>query len=131
MIGEFIDDGEMYPAVGVSFGLTSLYELLKTREEFSNDSLIDIYIIPINTNVESLILGEKLRDLGFKVDIEMTNKKIKKSLDYANKEKISYVIIYGEDEVNGKKFKLKDMFNNKEIEVSFDKISDLKKVLGI
>ena len=131
MIGEFIDDGEVYPAVGVSFGLTSLYELLKTREEFSNDSLIDIYIIPINTNVESLILGEKLRDLGFKVDIEMTNKKIKKSLDYANKEKIPYVIIYGEDEVNEKKFKLKDMFNNKEIEVSLEKISDLKKVLGI
>ena len=61
----------------------------------------------------------------------MTNKKIKKSLDYANKEKIPYVIIYGEDEVNGKKFKLKDMFNNKEIEVSLNKISDLKKVLGI
>lgn len=131
MIGEFIDDGEVYPAVGVSFGLTSLYELLKTREEFSNDSLIDIYIIPINTCVESLILGEKLRDLGFKVDIEMTNKKIKKSLDYANKEKIPYVIIYGEDEVNNKVFKLKDMFNNKEIEVSLEKISDLKKVLGI
>ena len=131
MIGEFIDDGEVYPAVGVSFGLTSLYELLKNREEFSNDSLIDIYIIPINTNIESLILGEKLRDLGFKVDIEMTNKKIKKSLDYANKEKIPYVIIYGEDEVNNKVFKLKDMFNNKEIEVSFDEISDLKKVLGI
>ena len=72
---------------------------------------IDIYIIPINTNVASLILGEKLRDLGFKVDIEMTNKKIKKSLDYANKEKIPYVIIYGEDEVNNKVFKLKDMFN--------------------
>ena len=119
------------PAVGVSFGLTSLYELLKNREEFSNDSLIDIYIIPINTNIESLILGEKLRDLGFKVDIEMTNKKIKKLLDYANKEKIPYVIIYGEDEVNNKVFKLKDMFNNKEIEVLFDEISVLKKVLGI
>ena len=130
MIGEFIDDGEIYPAVGVSFGLTSLYELLKTREEFANESMIDIYIIPINTNVESLILGEKLRDLGFKVDIEMKSKKIKKSLDYANKEKIPYVIIYGEDEVNNKEFKIKDMFNNKEIEVSFDMISDLKKVLG-
>ena len=61
----------------------------------------------------------------------MTNKKIKKSLDYANKEKIPYVIIYGEDEVNNKVFKVKDMFNNKEIEVLFDEISDLKKVLGI
>ena len=128
MIGEFINDGEIYPAVGVSFGLTSLFELLKNREEFSNRSMIDIYIIPINTLGDSLILGEKLRDLGLKVLIEMENKKIRKSLDYANKENIPYVIIYGEDEVNNKLFKLKDMFNNDEYEIS---IAEVDKILNV
>lgn len=125
MIGEFIDDGEVYHAVGVSFGLTSLFELLKNREEFSNKSMLDIYIIPINTKVESLILGEKLRDLGFRVDIEMENKKIRKSLDFANKELIPYVIIYGEDEVKNGIFKLKDMFKNTEYEIKYDKIDEV------
>ena len=129
MIGEFIDDGEVYPAVGVSFGLTSLFELLKNREEFSNKSMLDIYIIPINTKVESLILGEKLRDLGFRVDIEMENKKIRKSLDFANKELIPYVIIYGEDEVKNGNFKLKDMFKNTEYEIKYDKIDEVIDIL--
>ena len=129
MIGEFIDDGEVYPAVGVSFGLTSLFELLKNREEFSNKSMLDIYIIPINTKVESLILGEKLRDLGFRVDIEMENKKIRKSLDFANKELIPYVIIYGEDEVKNGIFKLKDMFKNTEYEIKYDKIDEVIDIL--
>ena len=129
MVGEFIDDGEVYPAVGVSFGLTSLFELLKNREEFSNKSMLDIYIIPINTKVESLILGEKLRDLGFRVDIEMENKKIRKSLDFANKELIPYVIIYGEDEVKNGIFKLKDMFKNTEYEIKYDKIDEVIDIL--
>ena len=129
MIGEFIDDGEVYPAVGVSFGLTSLFELLKNREEFSNKSMLDIYIIPINTKVESLMLGEKLRDLGFRVDIEMENKKIRKALDFANKELIPYVIIYGEDEVKNGIFKLKDMFKNTEYEIKYDKIDEVIDIL--
>ena len=38
MITEFISDGEIYPAVGISFGLTSIFELLKNREEFKDSS---------------------------------------------------------------------------------------------
>lgn len=129
MIGEFIDDGEIYPAVGISFGLTSLFELLKNREEFNNGSLIDIYIIPLATEVDSLVLGEIIRDLGLKVDIEMQNRKIKKSLDYANKEKIPFVIIYGEDEVKNRKFKLKDMYRNNEYEISMDNIFRIKEII--
>jgi histidyl-tRNA synthetase len=129
MIGEFIDDGEVYPAVGVSFGLTSLFELLKDREEFSNKSMLDIYIVPINTKVESLILAEKLRDLGFRIDIEMEDKKIRKSLDFANKEMIPYVVIYGEDEVNNEVFKLKDMFGNREYEIKYNEIDSIINII--
>ena len=57
MITNFIDDGNIYPAVGISFGLSSIYELLKDKYIDNN---IDIFIIPINTNIESLILGNKL-----------------------------------------------------------------------
>ena len=36
-------------------------------------------------------------------------------MDYANKEKIPYVIVLGQDEIDNNCFKIKDMFNNKEI----------------
>ena len=122
MIKEFINDGEEYPTVGISFGLSCIYELLKDSELFNDKSDTDIYIIPMGTDIECLKIANIFRKNGFKVDIEMQNKKIKKSLDYANKEKIPYVIIVGEDEINKNLICIKDMFNNKNIEVSIDEI---------
>ena len=110
MITEFIDDGNTYPAIGISFGLTSIFALLKDREDLNKESNIDIYIIPMNTKVESLKLANELRSLGYKIDIEMEDKKLKKSLDYCNKEQIPYIIILGEDEITNKEFKVKNMF---------------------
>ena len=128
MITEFINDGNTYPAIGISFGLTSIFALLKDREDFNNKSLIDIYIIPMDTKKESLKLANKLRELGYKVDIEMEDKKLKKSLDYCNKEKIPYVIVLGKDEVTNKAFKLKNMYNRKEYEISMKDIKKIKEI---
>ena len=130
MITEFINDGETYPAVGISFGLTSIFELLKNREEFSSSSPVDIYIIPMGTNIESLSLANKLRELDIKVDLEMNNKKLKKSLDFCNKENIPYVIILGEDEINNNSFKLKDMINKEEILISMNELDIVKDIIN-
>ena len=118
IVGNYINDGNKYEAVGISFGLSSIYELLKDRDIFDNRSDIDIFIIPLDTKIESLKLANELRNMGYKVDIEMNDKKLKKSMEYANKEKIQYVIVLGQDEINNKCFKIKDMFNNKEISIT-------------
>ncbi len=129
MITEFIDDGTSYPAVGISFGLTSIYELLKNDSRFEDSSLIDIFIIPMNTEIESLDLATKLRNLGLKVELEMSRKKVKKSLDFANKEKIPFVIVLGEEEIKTGKFNLKNMNTSEQIEVSLDDISKIKDII--
>ena len=131
MITEFIDDGEIYPAVGISFGLTSIFELLKNREDFKDSSPVDIYIIPMGTNIESLKLANKLRELNIKVDLEMNNKKLKKSLDFCNKENIPYVIILGEDEIKNNSFKLKDMNNKTEYLIKFTELNKIKEKLFV
>lgn len=128
MIKEFINDGEEYPTVGISFGLSSIYEIMKDREIFNDKSDINIYIIPLNTEIESLKLANDLRRLGINVEVEMNSKKVKKCLDYANKEKINYVIVMGEEEINNQYFKLKDMFNNKE-DIIY--MNDVKKILDL
>ena len=129
IITNFISDGNIYPAVGISFGLSSIYELLKNDERFKRDSDVDIYVIPMNTKIESLKLANKLRNMGYKVELEMIDKKLKKSLDFANKEKIPYVIILGEDEIANNCFKVKDMFNNKEFEVSMNDLEVIKEYI--
>lgn len=129
MITDFINDGNTYPAVGISFGLTSIFELLKDNQTLTNTSPIDIYIIPMNTEIESLKLANSLRDLNYKVDFDMTSKKMKKSLDYCNKENIPYVIILGEDEIKNNSFKLKDMNNKTEYLIKFTELNKIKEII--
>ena len=129
MITEFIDDGNIYPAVGISFGLTSIFALLANREDLNKKSDIDIYIIPMGTEIESLKLANSLRELGFKIELEMEQKKLKKSLDFCNKEEIPYVIILGTDEITNKEFKLKNMFNREEYLIKMDELDMIKNII--
>ena len=129
MITDFINDKEEYPAVGISFGLTPIYELIKDKENFNDKSNIDIFIIPINTKIESLILATTLRDLGYKVEIEMKERKLKKSLEFADKENIEYVIVLGEDELKNNKITIKDMINKNNEEINLDNIKQEIKLI--
>ena len=129
MITDFINDGESYPAVGISFGLTSIFEILKNREDFKDKSSIDVYFIPMGTQIETLKIANKFREYGLNVEIDMMNRKLKKSLDFANKENIPYVIIVGENELINNKVVIKDMFNNSSIELDLDKIDDINTIL--
>lgn len=52
--------------------------------------------------------------------------KLKKSLDYANRQGIKYVIIIGEDELKDNTVVVKDMFNNNDVKISLDKINELE-----
>ena len=125
MITNFINDGEEYPTVGISFGLSAIYEILK--DKFSNsESETDIYIIPMNTEIDCLTIANKLREQNYIVEIEMNNRKLKKSLDYANKEGIKYVIIIGSNEIESGNIIIKDMLTGNNIETTIKEISNLK-----
>ena len=125
MIGNFIGDGEEYPTVGISFGLSAIYELLKKDLEQENSNT-DIFIIPMCTEIESLKIANEFRENGYNVNIEMNKRKLKKSLDYANRKKIKYVIIIGTEEIYSNKLKIKDMDKGIDILVDIDKIDGVK-----
>ncbi len=107
IITEFMDDGNLYPAVGLSFGLEPIYTILK--EESINNNGIDAYIIPMDTEIECLKLADFLRNNGVKVLLEMNQRKIKKCFEYANKASIRYVIVVGDNEIKQKMYTIKDM----------------------
>ena len=131
MVTEYINDGEVYPAVGISFGLTSIYEILKTRDDFKNTSDIKFYIIPMGVDMEALSLADTLRSYGYNVDVEMKGRKLKKSLDFANRENIPYVIIVGEDEVKSSKVTVKDMINQNNFEIDLKNPEKVKEIVKL
>lgn len=114
-IGGLIGTEESFSTVGISFGLDVIYSAItQSNKGINENSLIDFYIIPLNTMKESLLLASYLRNKGYNVELELANKKIGKALDKANKEKIQNVIIIGEEEVNNNVFKVKDMLSGEE-----------------
>ena len=120
LITDFIDDGNKYPAVGVSFGLDVIYTIIKDREEFKKKSLIDLYIIPLDTELESLRIANKLREMGYNIEIDSSKRKIGKAINFADKSNIENVLILGSDEVLNKEFSIKNIVTKELIKVKYD-----------
>ncbi len=123
IIGGFLESEIEYPAVGMSYGLDVIYEVLKMKGEAKQVAPAQIYVIPMGTEKECFALTTKLRGLGYSADIEMMGRRIRRALDYANKADIPYVIIIGDNELNKGKFKIKKMEDGSEIEIGFDEIN--------
>ena len=120
IITNFMDNGNVYPAVGLSFGLEPIFVILK--QVIAKTSLVDIYMVPLDTNVETLKLATELRAKGYRVLIEMNKKKIGKCFEYAEKNNVKYVMIIGENEVKSGNYKIKDMVEKVEYTYNLDEL---------
>jgi histidyl-tRNA synthetase len=122
IIGAFLDNGREYPAVGITFGLDVIYAALEAKVIKRDTPPVKVYIIPMGTETESLKLTTRLRRKGISADLEMGRKKLRKSLEYASKQGIPYVIVIGEDEMKSRKVKIKNMKEGTEAEVTMDEL---------
>ena len=57
----------------------------------------------------------------------MNNKKISKCFEYAEREKIKYVMIIGENEISSGIYKIKNMEEKKEYSLKLDELMNLFK----
>jgi histidyl-tRNA synthetase len=120
MIGMYSSNNRQYPAVGISFGLEPITDALKLNNPELRRTVSQLYIIPIQTFKESLVIATTLREAGLNVDIDLMEKGISKNLDYANTLKISFVAFIGETELKEQKIKLKNMNTGTEKLVTLD-----------
>ena len=84
------------------------------KSKDTKKSVVDVYVIPINTLKESLKIVNELRKENLKADMALDKKGISKGLGFANSLNIPFVLFIGEDELKVKKVKLKDMGSGKE-----------------
>ena len=124
IIGAFIENGVDYPAVGMTFGLDVIYEALMLKGAIPVNPPVDLYIIPLGTEKACLKLATELRNKGLKVDVDMADRRLKKSLDFANKLGIPYVVVIGENELESGALLLKEMKTGKEYKVCMEKLGE-------
>ncbi len=130
IITTFVNDGIEYPAVGMSFGLDVIYEILILKNAYKKISTVDLFVIPINTKIETFKFVSKMRELGVKTDMEKKEQKLRKSMKFANKMNIPYVTIIGEDELNNQIISVKDMDSGKTVEFAFDDYAGIKELIN-
>lgn len=111
------------PGVGISIGLTRLFSKLSELNliKAEKKSISDILIITMTENkAVPFKLATDLRALGVNTEIYLNDKKIKTKMKYADKLEIPYVIVIGDNEIESKKIKIKNMKIGEEIETNFE-----------
>lgn len=123
IIGAFRGDDMNYPTVGISFGLDVIYTALSQKETVS--STADVFIIPLGTELQCLQIAQQLRSTtSLKVELELAGRKLKRALNYANKENIPYVLIIGEEELSTETVVLRNMKEGSEVKVPLSSLKD-------
>jgi len=124
MIGTMLGGKKMFPAVGISFGLEPITDMLKKKFETEKEALPKsntmLYVVPIGMLDESTKVAEELRLIGFNVDMDIMGRGVSKNLQYASAQGIPLVVLIGEDEVKQGKVKLRDMKTGEEELLTLD-----------
>ena len=129
-LAEYYTDKKL-PGVGISIGLTRLFYKLNELNVIhaSKKSIAEILIIPMVEDLEQpIVLATKLRNAGINTEIYLNDKKLKAKFKYADKLKIPYVIVIGEDEIKTQTIKLKNMETGEEKELPLEENSILEEL---
>ena len=118
------------PGVGIAIGVTRLFDqlndlkLIKTEKE----SISDVLVISTSDDVsECLPIANTFRKEGINTEVYMNDKKMKVKFKYADRLKIPYVAIIGEDELKENKVSLKNLVTGKQDTINIQEAVEILK----
>ena len=122
--------GQDTPAVGFAMGVERLLEVFdRYNKDLVKEKSMDLYIANIgekaNDFATKLVL--ELRNAGVFVEKDICERSLKAQFKYADKNNAKFVLTLGDDEVEAKKARIKNMQTGEEVEteLSVDDIVDV------
>jgi histidyl-tRNA synthetase len=112
---------EKVTGVGFGMGDVTIHDFLETYNLLPEyKPTIDLYICIMGNEFTDYASGlaEDLRLKGLRVAVDFSDRKVASQVKSADKQKIPFVIVIGEEEMKNEKFKLKNMVSGDETEVS-------------
>lgn len=108
------------PAVGFGMGDVTAKDFLEIHNLLPEQrSTTDLYICILSEEARkhSLLFIEKLRSKGLNVAIDLSGKKVGDQIKIADKQKVPFIIVIGDDEIKTGTYTLKELRTGGEIKV--------------
>lgn len=118
------------PGVGIAIGVTRLFDQLNDLKliKIEKESISDVLVISTSDDVsECLPIANTFRKEGINTEVYMNDKKMKAKFKYADKLKIPYVAIIGEDELKENKVSLKNLVTGKQDTINMQEAVEILK----
>ncbi|MDE5916905.1 MAG: histidine--tRNA ligase [Oscillospiraceae bacterium] len=115
--------GHPTPALGFAMGLERLILTMENQGiEFDTEDSCTLYIAPMDEAAvpEAMKLAHTLRKDGFWVEYDTVGRSLKSQMKYSDKIKAKFTMVFGENEINSKIAKLKNMKTGEELEIKLD-----------
>ena len=128
-LSEYYTDKKL-PGVGMSIGLTRLFFILNDMNliKVQRKSISKVLVVSMVPDLSQAIeTANTLREAGINTEVYFDDKKIKAKFKYADKLKIPYVIVIGEDEIKSGTLTLKNMETGEQVGKTIEEIIELMK----
>ena len=108
------------PGVGLSIGLTRLFDLLDQNNMLPPIKLtgLDLQLIPLGETMNECINLASYFQKNINCEVNYDSRSFKAKMKEANKRQIPFIIIVGEDEVKNKIYSLKNMKTGEQVSLS-------------
>ena len=117
--------------VGISFGADRIYDVLNALNLYPDDLSGSVKVMFVNFGeaeaARAMSILKQLRDNDISAQLYPDASKMKKQMSYANSERIPYVAIIGETELNNGTVVLKDMITGDQKECIATELIDILK----
>jgi len=115
------------PGVGISFGVDRIYDVMEELDLFPADVYIGSQVLFFNLGEkesrEAFELAQELRNRSIRCEIYHEAAKFEKQFKYAEKKKIPFVIIFGEEEMKNNSCKVKNIITGEQTEIPLNALA--------
>jgi len=120
---------EKISGIGFGWGDVTTRDFLETYNLLPEyKPLIQLYIAHLDGYVEDANkLAHYIREQGINVEVDLTDRQVSKQVKTADKEKIPFVLVVGEEEVKSQKYKVKSLAKSEEKLLEKGQISEFVK----
>lgn len=120
---------QKYPGVGISIGLTRLFNLLVTSEMVDTSRHTPTRVLVTMLDRESYLqeylqMAGDLRSRGIPTQAFLEPAKLRKQLSYANANGIPFAVIAGEDEIANGNVQVKDLLAGEQAVIPREQLAD-------